>query len=581
MNLLDGQLFFALIAALILSWVAGLLIARLYRNKVLELMMVGDAPDDSVAKGFVVNNFPILRRARLLDWQVSAAEKAAVKPARTHLRRPAKRITEPSTKLIDPRRYLSRNPKTDSTFSADSGDDPFSCEGVDLFQQNSHALWRLRIAFILVSAILAIIVAFSAQAAYVEEVYSWRRTTILTLVYAWPLVPGVGLLERWSRWKILVVSVSYMLLAGMLVIVSSYEKQVSLEMMFWLFGQQVPLLVFVFFMTGPKLRAVGPYLLVLFFLLAASSLTGLNILEQALGDEPDSWVMDWVSATNAYFVFILFSVAPWLLAYYPVHLLARGVATAYRKKLFSEPLYLFSGLWAIALLFHAMVLSHSLGFQAYLVLFAWVIIPLSFVVLAPVLRQRHQAPTLLLLRVFRSDNRIESLFDQIVERWRYSGKTFLIAGKDLSLRTLEPDELFTFLSGHLQDRFISSKTRLQQALQDLDLLPDVDGRFRINEFFCFDSTWQTVLSVLAHRANCVLMDLRGYCSDRQGCSYELSVLAAMPHLRRLVILFDKQTDRKTAEHLLKNSLTKIDWIDSDAKSDSEFSQKILKPLLTA
>lgn len=518
MNLLDGQLFFALIAALILSSIASRLVARRYRNNVLELMMAGDAPDDSVAKA-------------------------------------------------------------DSTFSADSEDDRLSVEGIDLFRQNTHALWRLRIAFVLVSAIVAMIVAVSAQAAYVEEVYSWRRTTILTLIYAWPLVPGVGLLERWSRWKILIVSVSYMLLAGMLVIVSSYDRQVSIEMMFWLFGQQVPLLVFVFFMTGPKLRAVGPYLLIVFFLLSASSLTGLNVLEQALGDEPDSWVMDWVSATNAYFVFILFSIAPWLLAYYPVLLLARGVATAYRKKLFSEPLYLFAGLWAIALLFHAMVLSHSLGFQAYLVLLAWAIIPLSFVVSVPVLRQRHQAPILLLLRVFRSDDRIETLFDQVVERWRYSGNTLLIAGKDLSLRTLEPDELFTFLSGHIQDRFISSEARLQQALQDLDLLPDLDGRFRVNDFFCFDGTWQRVLSVLAHQANCVLMDLRGYCSERQGCSYELSVLAAMPHLRKLIILFDKQTDRETAEHLLKNSLTKIVWIDSDAKNGSEFSQKILKPLL--
>ncbi|MGD7037141.1 hypothetical protein [Methylotuvimicrobium buryatense] len=321
MNLLDGQLFFALIAALILSWFAGLLIARRYRNKVLELMMVGDAPDDSVAKDLVVNNFPISRR-------------------------PVKRVTEPSAKLIAPGRYLSRNSKADSTFLADSEGDRFSVEGVDLFRQNSHALWRLRIAFTLVSAIVAIIVAVSAQVAYVEEAYSWRRTTILTLVYAWPLVPGIGLLERWSRWRILIVSVSYMLLAGMVVIVSSYDRQISIEMMFWLFGQQVPLLVFVFFMTGPKLRAVGPYLLVVFFLLAASSLTCLSVLEQALGDEPDSWVMDWVSATNAYFVFILFSVAPWLLAYYPVRLLARSVATAYRKKLFSEPLYLFSGLWA-------------------------------------------------------------------------------------------------------------------------------------------------------------------------------------------------------------------------------------------
>ncbi|QCW81691.1 hypothetical protein EQU24_05090 [Methylotuvimicrobium buryatense] len=36
---------------------------------------------------------------------------AAVKPTRTYSRRPAKRVTEPSTRLIVPGRYLSRNPK--------------------------------------------------------------------------------------------------------------------------------------------------------------------------------------------------------------------------------------------------------------------------------------------------------------------------------------------------------------------------------------------------------------------------------------------------------------------------------------
>ena len=47
----------------------------------------------------------------MLDWQVSAAGKAAVKPTWTYSRRPAKRVTEPSTKLIAPGRYLLRNPK--------------------------------------------------------------------------------------------------------------------------------------------------------------------------------------------------------------------------------------------------------------------------------------------------------------------------------------------------------------------------------------------------------------------------------------------------------------------------------------
>lgn len=77
-----------------------------------------------------------------------------------------------------------------------------------------------------------------------------------------------------------------------------------------------PLLVFVFFITGSKLCAVGPYLLVVFFLLTASTLLGLSALEQAVSGGPDTWVMDLVLATNAYVVFILFSSVLMDLRYY-------------------------------------------------------------------------------------------------------------------------------------------------------------------------------------------------------------------------------------------------------------------------
>ena len=72
-------------------------------------------------KDLAVDNFPILQRVRLLDWQMSAAGKAAVKPTRTYSRRAIKRVIEPSKKLIVPGRYLSRNPKLVLT-GGDAGD---------------------------------------------------------------------------------------------------------------------------------------------------------------------------------------------------------------------------------------------------------------------------------------------------------------------------------------------------------------------------------------------------------------------------------------------------------------------------
>lgn len=331
-------------------------------------------------------------------------------------------------------------------------------------------------------------------------------------------------------------------------------------------------------MTGPNLRTVGPYLMIVFFLLTTSSLLGLSALAQAVEEGPTSWVADLTAVTNAYAVFFLFTILPWFLAFYPVRWLARRLAILYRHKKFSDPIYLFSGIWLLSLVFQAMVLSHSLGFKAYGLVGAWLLIPVAVILIKGFLGPQHQPPMLLLLRVFRGDDSAEALFDSVVERWRYSGNTVMIAGKDLALRNIEPDELFSFLSGRLQDRFISDKFRLNQALPELDEEVDPDGRFRVNEFFCFDSTWKMVLETLVGKAGLVLMDLREYTPERKGCSHELQVLASKPHLHKVIILMDRHSDKKTAEQLLAGSQSKIVWIESE-RSGKALQNQVLSALL--
>lgn len=513
----DGQIFFALLVSALLAWIAGSVVAKKYAEKVLALMNSGLAPVEQ-----------------------SASSEIAMATAEGRVSR--------------------------------------QIESFDLTRQNRSARWRLRMAFAFVSVVLAGFIAYAAQAIYVEDGFSWRRFSLLILVYAWPAVPSIGLLERWPRWKIVILSLAYMILAGLLVRLNSGDQQNWVDFSFWLFGQQVPLLVFVFFMTGAKLRAVAPYLLTVFFLLTMASLLSTSWLAMLVEDEAD-WLIDWVSATNAYLVFILFIIAPWLLAFYPVRWLAGRVAQAYRCKYFSEPLYLMTGLWTIALIFQAMVLSHQVGLAAYGVLLSWAVIPVGIGIMRVLLYPRHQPPLLLLLRVFRSDDEIGVLFDGVLERWRYSGNTVMIAGTDLALRTLEPDGLFAFLNGRLQDRYINSCEQLNKSMQDLDLQADPDGRYRINEFYCFDHTWKTVLATLVERSACVLMDLRGYTPNRQGCTHELTVLSAKPHLLKLVLLFDHKTDKKSAEHLLSASATNIVWLDSEVHG-KKLEDQVLTTLLS-
>jgi hypothetical protein len=56
------------------------------------------------------------------------------------------------------------------------------------------------------------------------------------------------------------------------------------------------------------------------------------------------------------------------------------------------------------------------------------------------------------------------------------------------------------------------------------------------------------------------------------------VLATQPHLRKLVILFDKNTEKQTVEHLLAASTTKIVWIDSQT-SAKKLQEQVLGALL--
>ena len=115
-------------------------------------------------------------------------------------------------------------------------------------------------------------------------------------------------------------------------------------------------------------------------------------------------------------------------------------------------MYLFGGIWVVALLMDALSANHGVGVKAMWVMACWLWIPLGMLSLRGWLAAPTQARMVLVLRVFRRDVQVQALFDDVVETWRYSGPTCLIAGTDLAFRRLEPDELFTFVSGRLQER---------------------------------------------------------------------------------------------------------------------------------
>jgi hypothetical protein len=145
-------------------------------------------------------------------------------------------------------------------------------------------------------------------------------------------------------------------------------------------------------LTGPKLRAVCPYLFVTFFLLALASITGLSTVEHAVAAGAEHWLMSFLLAIklNPIVLMMLFFLLPWLPAFFLARWLAKYLAKAYQHKAFSETLYLLGSLWFVALFIESGSLSYSrLGFSAYVLLLAGLVIPPLMHLMAPFLRPVH------------------------------------------------------------------------------------------------------------------------------------------------------------------------------------------------
>ena len=514
----SGAIFFILIAAVILAAGLAWAVAALYERRMLALMSGGSAPEPTATTG---------------------------KPA----------LVAPST-----------------SWGA----------GVNL-AANRKATTRL----MLYLGGLSLLIAFTQTILNLLFIYPSRQFTLnrlllLSAIYAWPMVLAWGLARRWSWRRILGYLGLYML--GMLVLVMfrSTAAQSLSTVSVWLFSQvAVPMTIVLLIGASGRIRAVVPYLLPPALLLAGSSVLALQFVTLSAQDPPP-WVVGLLQAIGAYPTLLLIALAPWLVLAWPVFQLGKWLASAYRAKRFSDLSYLIATYWFLILFSSALPGLEEVRWLAFVEILPWLWIPVFLVVLRGPLAPPPGPPTLLVLRVFQRDAQVELLFDQVIERWRLTGNTVLIAGTDLLTRTLDPDDLFVYLNGTLAERFIASPAQVEERIAGFDWLPDPDGRYRINECYCFDSTWQTALHTLVARSDVVLMDLRGFSAENKGCRHELGVLAKASHLRRVVVLHDKETARAVAE-LDTNSdsdpavAARFHWLPAD-RMDHKMAGRVLAAL---
>ena len=433
---------------------------------------------------------------------------------------------------------------------------------------------------------LSALIALSSAALYLGLLFDGLLTPgrLLTLAFLelWPVIPVLGTLWRWPAWRTLAVLLGWALIAFAVVRWRSIEPPTAWGIVQYLAVLMAqPMLLYGLLALGSTTRAVAPWLLLPLAGLVWASVAGIDLLD-ALVTQRAPLLVAAVGTIGAWPLLLGFVALPWLLAWWPLKALGRALAAAYERRWLSELMVLFAALWGITLGTHALESGHQLGPGALAMLLPLLWIPLVLAALGAWRRRpAGRAPVLLVLRVFQRDRAMRALYDAVIERWRLSGNTLLIAGTDLVERTLDAADIFAFIDGRLEERFIRRVEEIPARVGALQFEPDADGRHRVDEFYCHDGTWRETLAALLVRSDVVLMDLRSFQQRHAGCRHELGALARAPGLQRVVLLTDAQTDRGAAEAAAAGGPPgRFVWIDA-ARIEADKRRAVLRALFSA
>ena len=432
---------------------------------------------------------------------------------------------------------------------------------------NRRAGWRLTIFLILVS----LVVATTGAAIQLLEMdgiqgFSFKRLGVLAAIGVWPVLPALAIVWRWSTLRLFAAFVLFLAAAFLLILWRSIEPRPLEALTFLVLDVAPSLLLIALLCLGRSTRAIAPWLLPPAVGLVWASIAGLDLLAYLLAHRA-LWLASLGDAVGANAVFAIFAFAPWLIAWWPLRALGRLLARAYARRAISELALQFGAVWSVQLIFNALSAASEYGIAAGVALLPLLWIPLAFFVARRRGASSARPPTLLVLRVFQHDAAVRALFDRVVERWRLTGNTVLIAGTDLVDQTLDADDALTFLDGRLGARFVSSPADIDARIAEFDVEPDLEGRFRINECYCRDSTWRDAFAVLAGQSDVVLMDLRGFQARNEGCRHELATLARSDRVGRVVVLTDAATDRASADAAAAGApAARFAWIEIAARA---------------
>lgn len=462
----------------------------------------------------------------------------------------SRQATEPSSAATPSQSIRPTNRLTVQVF--DSKVDTSS----EAFRKAQHSLRQAIVVYGIAGIGYALPFALAWSMRIDGNLLAWRRTVELAGIYYWPTVLTILLLAATSRTEGL--KIQLLLLSG-IVAFSLYELAVSPKLtagqvaLLWVITNGPPTLLIAALLLR-RFRAVGP--IIFAFMLVV--VTGIALAPYvAFGNERSMlWAIKIGGAVGLGGAGVFYSayLLGFLCCAVPAWWLLRYMGSLYRRKRLSDQSVMLDALYFIFAIEQSIGLdprgkyvftgvASFLGYKA----LKWI----GFRYLRSRRTDSDSAPVLLVLRVFSLGARSEKLFDSLTKWWRRAGSIVMIAGPDLIKSTIQPHEFLEFIGGRTSRGFVSDGADLAQRVAAIDLKPDPDGRYRINQFFCHPDSWQMTMRELARHSSVVLMDLRSFSPTNQGCVYELEQILKSVDLRRVVFVADSTTDRVFLDQTLQ------------------------------
>lgn len=416
----------------------------------------------------------------------------------------------------------------------------------------------------IVYSIGGLIYALIMTAAWMIESKSKFGLTKMLWIFTcfiWPVIVTISLINPINRKR---AALFYTVITFIIVIVAWIRNGVEILLQFalyWLIVNGIGTILLSAFLNR-KVRAVGPLVLAFMITAVTGTVVIINIAGSGEGILRNIVNIGHAMGLGAKQIFLsliiigfgMFGLVGWKLL--------QWLGRQYQKKQMSDQSITLDSLWILFSFVNSVILVNDNILLIFTGLLAFVAYKASVLLGFLIFVQREKTivkmPELLLLRVFSLGKRSERLYEVINKVWLRTGSINLIAGPDLLTATVEPHEFLSFISGHLSRQFVSDKQDLLNRMLKIDTCPDPDGRYRVNEFFCRDDTWQITIRHLALRSNVILMDLRSFSRANQGCTYELGELLNFIPLDQIILVEDDSTDHIFLEETIKAIMQHLD-----------------------